>query len=202
VSRKPSTTSYALLGLLTFDQVTSTRGLTEDELKQRADRTLRFYWETPTRAEIRSDLVRLEQDGLVETADEISSNDRVRHVRITPRGREALDAWLHTTEPEFPVLRHPVALRLMMGSLFEPHQLGAMLNGYRRDLRERRADLEAVRDRLGDNVETKYAAMVAEWGLDYYDAEKAVIDGLAEKIAASWINRPQQDPTTENGESA
>ena len=193
MSAKPSTTSYALLGLLTFDQATSSTGLTGSELKQRADFTLRFYWVSPAMSQIQTNLENLVRNGLVEALGEPEAERTHRRFRITPLGREKLDAWLHTTEPEFPVLRHPVALRLMMGSLFEPHQLGAMLNGYRRDLRERRADLEAVRTGLGDNPETTYAAMVAEWGLDYYDAEEAVLAGLVEKIAASWINRPQED---------
>ena len=48
-----STTSYALLGLLAFDGTSSS--LTGYELKQRADRTLRFYWVSPAMSQVCSD---------------------------------------------------------------------------------------------------------------------------------------------------
>ena len=45
------TTSYALLGLLSFGDE-----LTGYELKQRADSTLRFYWVSPAMSQVYTEL--------------------------------------------------------------------------------------------------------------------------------------------------
>ena len=49
MSQELATTSYALLGLLAFGD-----GLTGYELKQRADKTLRFYWVSPAMIQVYS----------------------------------------------------------------------------------------------------------------------------------------------------
>ena len=173
-----STTSYALLGLLVFDSETSEHGLTGYELKQRADRTLRFYWVSPAMSQIYTELDRLSRNGFVEAVDDTSGKRTTRRFRITPDGREALTAWLHTSEHEFPMLKHPIALRLMMGSLMGPGEVEAMLDGYVDAVMSRRKELEAVREMLGDREAVAYPARVADWGLAYYDAEVEIVEKL------------------------
>ena len=82
-----STTSYALLGLLVFDSETSEHGLTGYELKQRADRTLRFYWVSPAMSQIYTELDRLSGSGYVQGVDDTSGKRTTRRFRITPAGR-------------------------------------------------------------------------------------------------------------------
>ena len=77
-------TSYALLGLLTFGD-----DLTGYELKQRADRTLRYYWVAPAMSQVYSELDRLTEHGLVRARD-AGPNKRSTKYRITARGRRAL----------------------------------------------------------------------------------------------------------------
>jgi DNA-binding PadR family transcriptional regulator len=173
-----STTSYALLGLLVFDSETSEHGLTGYELKQRADRTLRFYWVSPAMSQIYTELDRLSRNGYVEAVDDTSGKRNTRRFRITPEGRESLTTWLHTSEHEFPILKHPIALRLMMGSIMGPGEVEAMLDGYVEALAARRKELEGVREMLGDNPAVAYPARVADWGLAYYDAEVEVVEKL------------------------
>ena len=60
LSRDLPMTAYALLGLLSFGD-----SLTGYELKQRADRTLRFYWVSPAMSQVYSELERLHDLGLV-----------------------------------------------------------------------------------------------------------------------------------------
>ena len=60
-----SMTSYAILGLLAFDGESETKGLTGYELKQRADRTLRFYWTSPAMSQIYTELDKLLERDLV-----------------------------------------------------------------------------------------------------------------------------------------
>ena len=173
-----STTSYALLGLLVFDSETSEHGLTGYELKQRADRTLRFYWVSPAMSQIYTELDRLSRNGYVEADDDTSGKRPTRRFRITPEGRESLTTWLHTSEHEFPMLKHPIALRLMLGSLMGPGEVEAMLDGYVDAVTARRKELEAVREMLGDNQAVAYPARVADWGLAYYDAEVEIVEKL------------------------
>ena len=173
-----STTSYALLGLLVFDSETSENGLTGYELKQRADRTLRFYWVSPAMSQIYTELDRLSRHGFVEADDDTSGKRTTRRFHITPEGRESLSTWLHTSQHEFPMLKHPIALRLMLGSLMDPGEVEAMLEGYVEALAARRKELEAVREMLGDNEAVAYPARVADWGLAYYDAEIEIVEKL------------------------
>ena len=178
MSSSLSTTSYALLGLLVFDSETSEHGLTGYELKQRADRTLRFYWVSPAMSQIYTELDRLSRNGFVEAVDDTSGKRTTRRFLITPDGREALTAWLHTSAHEFPMLKHPIALRLMMGSLMGPGEVEAMLDGYVDAVISRRKELEAVREILGDREAVAYPARVADWGLAYYDAEVEIVEKL------------------------
>ena len=173
-----STTSYALLGLLVFDSETSEHGLTGYELKQRANRTLRFYWVSPAMSQIYTELDRLSRNGYVEAVDDNSGKRTTRRFLITSDGRESLTSWLHTSEHEFPMLKHPIALRLMLGSLMGPGEVEAMLDGYVEAVAARRKELEGVREMLGDNEAVAYPARVADWGLAYYDAEVEIVRKL------------------------
>ena len=179
---EPSTTSYALLGLLAFDAETESVGLTGYELKQRADKTLRFYWVSPAMSQVYSELTKLAELGHVDVTAKPRGWRVTRHYRITAAGHRALEAWLADMRPEFPILKHSVALRLMMGHLAGDDAMRRMLETYASDLETRRGELAAVRESLGDDDAHRFAAMVADWGLAYYDAERAIVTGLAERL--------------------
>jgi DNA-binding PadR family transcriptional regulator len=178
-----STTSQALLGLLAFDAATGESGLTGYELKQRADRTLRFSWTSPAMSQIYTELANLERLVLVEGAEERQGRRTVRRYRINAAGRAELTRWLADSTVPFPVLKHPIALRLLMGGLMDPRAVTRMLQDYAESLAARRADLAAVRDMLGDRAEMRYPAMVADWGLAYYDAEATITEQLLQRVA-------------------
>ncbi len=179
------TTAYALLGLLTLGD-----DLTGYELKQRADRTLRFYWTSPAMSQVYTELGRLAEHGLVIARDDASAPvRRTRRYRITAPGQRALEEWLSSTQAEFPTLKHPVALRLLLGHLTHPQQTVGMLEDYLEQLAARREDLQQVRDSLGedgdpDHVTHRYPRLVAEWGLDYYASERAIVTGLVARLRA------------------
>lgn len=177
-----STTSQALLGLLSFDAATGENGLTGYELKQRADRTLRFYWTAPAMSQIYSELASLERSGLVDGADEQQGRRTVRRYRINRSGRAELAQWLSASPVDFPVLKHPVALRLLMGNLMGGQAVTKLLAGYLEQLEQRRAELQVVREMLGERAEVRYPAMVADWGLAYYEAEQRVVKELAARV--------------------
>ena len=169
-----STTSYALLSLLVLDGGPSD-GLTGYELKQRADFTLRFYWVSPAMSQIYTELDRLASHDCISTDEDTSGRRTTRRYRITAAGRDALTSWLRTPTDDFPVLKHPIALRLMVGALMGAVEVTDMLDRYDAALAERRRELEAVREMLGDRESFAYAARVAEWGLTFFDAEAEAI---------------------------
>lgn len=170
-------TSFALLGLLSFGD-----DLTGYELKQRADRTLRFYWVSPAMSQVYSELSRLAERGLVAPSGE----GRGTTYSLTARGRQALTRWLESTPPGFPVLKHPVALRLMLGALVSPDTVRAMLESHLKALDAERAALAEVRESLrgADGVDEplRYPSWVADWGLDYFANEQRLMEDLLRRL--------------------
>jgi DNA-binding PadR family transcriptional regulator len=164
------TTGYALLGLLTFGDE-----LTGYELKQRADRTLRFYWVAPAMSQIYSELGRLTDHGFVEPTTSTGEGRRTTTYRITETGRTALHGWLAESPIGFPVLKHTVLLRLLIGHATEPERITAMLEDYVAQLAGALDDLREVRESLrgGDapGQPFHYPSVVADWGLEYFAAE-------------------------------
>jgi DNA-binding PadR family transcriptional regulator len=173
-------TSYALLGLLTFGD-----DLTGYELKQRADRTLRFYWVSPAMSQVYTELDRLAEKGLVK-AREAGPHNRSSKYRITATGRRALTRWLEESPVGFPVLKHPVALRLLIGHLVDPGTTIAMLREHLEALAAHRDGLQQVRASLagrdGPGEPFHYPSMVADWGLEYLDGERTITEQLLDRL--------------------
>jgi DNA-binding PadR family transcriptional regulator len=163
-------TAYALLGLLTFDDE-----LTGYELKQRADVTLRFYWVSPAMSQIYTELGRLTEHGFVEAVASEGEGRRTTAYRITPAGQSALRDWIDGSPVGFPVLKHTVLLRLLIGHASEPERIRAMLEEYVEELATALRDLHDVRESLrGSDAPGEvfhYPSVVADWGLDYFAAE-------------------------------
>jgi DNA-binding PadR family transcriptional regulator len=180
MSQDLPTTSYALLGLLTFGD-----DLTGYELKQRADRTLRYYWVSPAMSQVYTELDRLARNGLVKARD-AGPNKQSSKYRITAKGRRALTSWLEEGPVGFPVLKHPVALRLLIGHLVDPETTIAMLRDHLTALAEHRAGLEQVRASLEGRDEPgepfRYPSLVADWGLEYLDGERVIIEKLLARL--------------------
>ena len=183
-------TSYALLGLLTFGDE-----LTGYELKQRADATLRFYWVSPAMSQVYSELARLTEHGLVLTRSRRSaSQGRSGGVetagsttyRLSAKGRRALEAWMRGTEPGFSVLKHPVALRLLLGHVVDPGTTIAMLEAHVEALDAEREALQRVREGLrgsdAPGQAFRHPSLVADWGLDYFDNERRIVTTLIERL--------------------
>ena len=185
MSQDLSATSYALLGLLVFDG-TAGEGLTGYELKQRADKTLRFYWVSPAMSQVYTELERLTRLRLVTGTAGQSGRRTTQRYRITDEGSERLQRWLRSSDVDFPVLKHPVALRLLMGGLMPPQQVRSLLQGYLDQLAERRASLVEVRAGLGEAERVRYPAMVADWGLSYYDSEATLVRDLMQRLGEGY----------------
>src|SRR5687768_456313 len=163
-------TGYAILGLLTFGDE-----LTGYEIKQRADMTLRFYWVSPATSQIYTELRRLTEHGLVAAQARTDGGREVTSYAITDAGQTALREWMDSTPAGFPVLKHPVLLRLLIGHVTEAEQTRQMLHDYVAELHGALDDLAEVRealrgaDRPGEPF--RFPALVADWGLAYFAAE-------------------------------
>lgn len=170
-------TSYALLGLLSLGDP-----LSGYELKQRADRTLRYYWTSPAMSQVYSELARLHRHGLVRK----HGRGRTTTYEVTAEGSAELQRWLAAGEPGFPVLKHPVALRLMLGALAGREAVEAMLHEHHAAAIAERESLEEVRGSLRGNDQPgqpfRYPALVAEWGLAYLDNEARIVTDLLARL--------------------
>jgi DNA-binding PadR family transcriptional regulator len=159
-----------MLGLLTFGDE-----LTGYELKQRADNTLRFYWVAPAMSQIYTELARLTEHGLVEPVTRRSEGRTTTAYRMTEAGRQSLRRWMDDSMVGFPVLKHTVLLRLLIGHAGDAARIRAMLERYVDELADVRRDLRRVRDSLrgsdGPGEPFHYPSVVADWGLDYFAAE-------------------------------
>lgn len=173
-------TSYALLGLLTFGDE-----LTGYELKQRADVTLRFYWTAPAMSQVYSELGRLQGHGLVAPVGS-PEPERPTRYRITRAGRSALRSWMTSEPAGFPVLKHPVALKLLIGHVVDTDEMIGIVEEYVDELARNRKDLQGVRDSLAGRDEVgqpfRHPSLVADWGLAYYDAEAGIAADILARL--------------------
>ncbi|WCO67168.1 PadR family transcriptional regulator [Iamia majanohamensis] len=139
-----STTSYSVLGLLAL------RDWTPYELAQQMTRTLGYVWPRAERR-IYDEPKRLVAAGYA-TAEEGAVGRRRRTTySITPRGREALRAWLGTT-PAPASLEIEGALRVLFADQGDLEQLRGALEAVRDQAREARHDLaEMADDQVADD---------------------------------------------------
>jgi DNA-binding PadR family transcriptional regulator len=178
---EPTTTGYTLLGLLSFG-----RELSGYELKQWAE-NLRFFWSAPAMSQVYRELERLTAAGLVDQRLVVREGNRSTKVyALSDRGRDAVRAWL-ASPPDPPVLRHPVALRVFFGHLLDAEDLRAAVVAHREWCDRMLSDLAAVRADLGDDAMWRNAALVADWGLDYYRGEISAAEGIEASIAAGVV---------------
>ncbi|HUY55689.1 MAG TPA: helix-turn-helix transcriptional regulator [Candidatus Nanopelagicaceae bacterium] len=173
----PSVTGFALMGLLSLRGEMSGYGL-----KQLADRTLRFFWVAPAMSHVYSELERLRKAGLVKQTVATRGRRQLRRYSLSDRGERVLKAWLGAGQVEFPGLKHEVALRLFLGHLTGPDRPLQLLEAYRSQLEGRIEELRVIRRRLGTDPHFQYPAMVAEWGIRYYQEELASVEQVGSQL--------------------
>ena len=119
MSPKPTTTSYALLGLL------SVRPWSAYELAQQMTRSLRYCWQVAPSV-IYHEPKRLVAMGYA-TVTRQRNGQRTRAVyQITPAGQQALSRWL-ATAPADPQIQMEPMLRLLFADSGTPDELAASL---------------------------------------------------------------------------
>jgi len=123
MSLKPTSTSYALLGLL------SVRPWSAYELAQQMTRSLRYCWQVAPSV-VYHEPKRLVAMGYA-TVTRQRNGQRTRAVyQITPAGRDALRQWL-ATAPADPQIQMEAMLQLLFADSATPDELAASLHALR-----------------------------------------------------------------------
>jgi DNA-binding PadR family transcriptional regulator len=163
--RLPST-SYAVLGMLSFGDE-----LSGYQLKKRADNLRFFYW-SPAHSQIYAELRRLEKLGYGSRRDVRQQRRPDKRVyRISADGQRAFESWMNHSPVEPVSLKHSVVLRLFFGHAAEPERLREVLQDFADQVRELIEDLRGISEEIADHDQFFYPAVVAEWGIGYYEAE-------------------------------
>lgn len=173
-------TAHAALVLLSMGEASGY------ELKQRADATLRFFFNAPAMSQLYAELDRLCDAGLVEDRLETRSETADRETRVfrlTSAGRRRLGEWVGDDPLPTTVFKSHLALRLLVGHLAEPDLVRGHLAVERARVERDLVDLTAVHEMLDPaHDELGWAWLVAEWGSQYYRDMLAQLDTLRDNL--------------------
>ena len=153
------TTSYAVLGLLSF------RGaMSGYDLKKWSDFSLRFFFWSPATSNIYGELTRLRSLGYV-TAREVRQDDlrNKRVFSITKDGRAALERWLRDAPIEPSVLKEHALLRVWLGDSTEPDRLIEVVKEQEQAAQATLAQLEHSIAEARKSERFSYPVLVEEW---------------------------------------
>lgn len=170
-------TAYAALVLLAFGDATGY------ELKQRADSTLRFFFNSPAMSQVYTELERLAAGGLVATTGASRGASESRRYSLTGAGLEELRRWVSDDPLPATVFKSHLALRLVVGHLGGEKRLGADIVAERTRVRAELDQLDAVLQQLDpSDPELGWAWLVARWGDRYYRDLIGQLDMLREEL--------------------
>jgi len=147
------TTSYVILGLLTF------REMSGYDLKQLINKSItHFYW-SPAKSQIYGELRRLESQGLV-TMREVPQTLRPdkRLYRITSQGTEAMQKWLENSGVEPDSYKSALLLKVFFGHMLSPNTIGELLEERRQQVE---GDLAACQKKV-EELRTQVEGSKAE----------------------------------------
>ncbi|MCZ1005788.1 PadR family transcriptional regulator [Streptomyces lydicus] len=168
-------TGWAVLGLLSFGEE-----LSGYDLKKRSDRSLHFFYWSPSFSQIYGELKRLEKAGYASSrtvAQETGHRDKRVYV-ITDEGMAAVRHWVREAPVEPPVLKHGVMLRLWLGHLLEGDRMREVLGRHREyaETMRRRAEADGAAARAEEA--RSCPSLVLKWSERYYTAERDLADAM------------------------
>ncbi|MGW7332109.1 PadR family transcriptional regulator [Streptomyces sp. NPDC054840] len=184
-------TGWAVLGLLSFGEE-----LSGYDLKKWSDRSLRFFYWSPSFSQIYSELKRLEKAGYASSrmvSQDTGTRDK-RVYRITDEGMTAVREWAREAPVDPPVLKHGPMLRLWLGHLLEPEQLREVLL-QQQEFAERMR-LRAVADVEGAKDESAwpFPTLTLRWAERYYASERDLAAGMLADIDGPAAGRDGREP--------
>ena len=131
--KKPlPTTSYAVLGLLSFGEE-----LSGYDIRQWA-RSMRFFYWNPAQSQIYSELRRLEASGYVESRSVAQQGKPDKRLyKITDAGTAEFKRWFASDELDTTtILKHSVALKIFFGQMGTPDLLIELLEKFVENVNE------------------------------------------------------------------
>jgi len=182
---KLSTTSYTILGLLSFGEKMSGY-----DIRQWAQNMRFFYW-SPAQSQVYSELRRLESYDLV-TMREVSQVRKPdkRLYQITDKGIEEFKRWLASDELDtITVIKHSVVLKIFFGHMSSPELLIKLLEKFIVETEEQLGQLGVVQEYMESDDAMAYPALAVEWSHHYYRAELEMAQKLLGRLQG---NRTEQ----------
>ncbi|HEY5866925.1 MAG TPA: PadR family transcriptional regulator [Candidatus Tectomicrobia bacterium] len=178
------TTSYVILGLLTF------REMSGYDLKQLINKSItHFYW-SPAKSQIYGELRRLESHGLV-TMREVPQTLRPdkRLYQITPEGTEAMLQWLRSSGVEPDSYKSALLLKTFFGHML-PHDVTLGLLEERRKqiaqeltmCEKRTAELQEKMPGSEADDETFFPLLTLRRSITLCQADLQWLDGAIEQL--------------------
>lgn len=161
-----STTSYAVLGLLTFGDEMSGY-----DVMKLAERSIGYFW-TPAKSHVYSELRRLAAVGYAtERHVEQTTRPNKRTYSITEDGRGALRRWLVDAPLEPAPVKSTLTLKVFFGNLIPAAALGRQLTDIRRRAEEHHAALRAIEEQIKDDERLLYPYLTLKAGLAHVQAD-------------------------------
>ncbi|WP_079404675.1 PadR family transcriptional regulator [Streptomyces sp. 3211] len=184
-------TSWAVLGLLSFGEE-----LSGYDLKKWSDRSLRFFYWSPSFSQIYSELKRLEKAGYASSrmvAQDTGTRDK-RVYRITDEGMTAVRQWAREAPVDPPVLKHGPMLRLWLGHLLEPEQMREVLAQHQEFAERMRRRAVADAEAAQDESAWAYPTLTLRWAERYYASERDLAAAMLDDIDALAAERAGREP--------
>ncbi|MEU2453663.1 PadR family transcriptional regulator [Streptomyces sp. NPDC012765] len=184
-------TSWAVLGLLSFGEE-----LSGYDLKKWSDRSLRFFYWSPSFSQIYSELKRLEKAGYASSrmvAQDTGTRDK-RVYRITDEGMTAVREWAREAPVDPPVLKHGPMLRLWLGHLLEPEQMREVLAQHQEFAERMRRRAVADAEAAQDESAWAYPTLTLRWAERYYASERDLAAAMLDDIDALAAARDGREP--------
>lgn len=176
MKEKLSTTSYAILGLLTFDAMSG-----YDVLKL-VEESIGHFW-SPAKSQVYSELRRLAHAGLASEEmiqQEPRPNKRV--YAITEEGREALVQWLTEGPFEADHVRSPFTVRLFFGHLVDRSSVIEQVEELRRNAQRSLVQLRKTEAEIKDDDEVFFPYLTLKSGLAHMEAQIRWADEALEEL--------------------
>src|SRR3954453_630335 len=124
-SPRLTTTSYAVLGLLSFARMSGY------DLAAVSQRSIAHFWPL-SKTQVYTELRRLADAGLAAGSQAETSGGPAKTIyELTPAGERALDAWLPEPAAEGIRLRVPALLKLLLGHRAQARQAREQLERFR-----------------------------------------------------------------------
>jgi DNA-binding PadR family transcriptional regulator len=164
------------------------------ELGTRAANSIDQFWPL-TRTHIYGELAKLEALDYVvgvDVAQELLPDKRV--YSVTPRGAQALDAWLADPDPGVPRPRQPMLVKLFFGERLAPQQMATLLARFRAQALDRRnsfaaaAAADAAAVAADPDSPRRFGRAAALFGLRRTEADLAWIDEMSAELDLPSLN--------------